>query len=113
MELIKSMEIEYGLLDGSTSHSGSSSGATSNSYIFSSSSKKKLTDSQLKKLTKKRLGIARNEILARHGYVFKSSFYKSYFNNQKWYKAGGYSSGKLSDIEWYNIKLIKKWEAKK
>ena len=113
MDLIKSMEIEYGLLDGSTSGSGSSSGATSNSYIFSSSSKKKLTDSQLKKLTKKRLGIARNEILARHGYVFKSSFYKSYFKNQKWYKAGGYSSGKLNDTEWYNIKLIKKWEAKK
>ena len=113
MDLIKSMEVEYGLLNGSTSSSGSSSSATSNSYIFSSSSKKKLTDSQLKKLTKKRLGIARNEILARHGYVFKSSYYKSYFKNQKWYKAGGYSSSKLNDIEWYNIKLIKKWEAKK
>ena len=113
MELIKSMEVEYGLLSGSTSSGSSNSGATSNSYIFSNSSKTKLTDSQLKKLTKKRLGIARNEILARHGYVFKSSFYKSYFKNQKWYKAGGYSSGKLSDIEWYNIKLIKKWEAKK
>ncbi len=114
MDLIKSMEIEYGLLSGSTSSSGSSSsGATENSYIFSSSSSKKLTASQLKNLTKKRLGIARNEILARHGYVFKTSFYKSYFNNQKWYKAGGYSSSKLNDIEWYNIKLIKQYEAKK
>ncbi len=113
MELIKSMEVEYGLLNGSSSSSGSNSGATSNSYIFPNSSKKKLTDSQLKKMTKKRLGIARNEILARHGYVFKSSYYKKYFKNQKWYKAGGYSSGKLNDIEWYNIKLIKKWEAKK
>jgi hypothetical protein len=113
MELIKSMEVEYGLLNGSTSSSGSSSGATSNSYIFPNSSSKKLTSSQLKNLTKKRLGIARNEILARNGYVFKSTFYKNYFKNQKWYKAGGYSSGKLSNIEWYNIKLIKKYEAKK
>ncbi len=118
MDLIKSMEIEYGLLSGSNSSSGSgsgssNSGATENSYIFPNSSSKKLTDSQLKKLTKKRLGIARNEILARHGYVFKTTFYKNYFNNQKWYKAGGYSSSKLNNTEWYNIKLIKKYEAKK
>ncbi len=112
MELIKSMEIEYGLLGGSTTPSDGS-GATQNSFIFSNSSSKKLTSSQLKNLTKKRLGIARNEILARHGYKFKSSFYKSYFANQKWYKPGGYSGSKLSDIEWYNIKLIKKYEAKK
>lgn len=112
MELIKSMEIEYGLLGGSTTPSGGS-GATANSYIFSNSSSKKLTSSQLKNLTKKRLGIARNEILARHGYKFKTSFYKSYFANQKWYKPGGYSGSKLNDIEWYNIKLIKKYEAKK
>ena len=115
MDLIKSMEIEYGLLSGSTSSSSSSSNssASNNSYIFSSSSKKKLTDSQLKNLSLTKLGIARNEILARHGYVFKTSYYKKYFKNQKWYSAGGYSSSKLSSIEWYNIKLIKKWEAKK
>jgi hypothetical protein len=121
MDLIKSMEIEYGLLSGSTSSSGggsgsgsgSDSGATNNSYVFSNSSKKKLTDSQLKGLSKTKLGIARNEILARHGYVFKTDYYKKYFNNQKWYKAGGYSSGDLNSVEWYNIKLIKKWEAKK
>jgi hypothetical protein len=119
MELIKSLEIEYGLLKGSTTSSGSgssggsSSGATNNSYVFANSSKKKLTDSQLKNLSKTKLGIARNEILARHGYVFKTAYYKKYFNNQKWYKSGGYSSGKLNSTEWYNIKLIKKWEAKK
>ena len=113
MELIKSMEIEYGLLGGSTSTSGGSSSPSSNSFIFSNSSKKKLTNSQLKGLTKKRLGIARNEILARHGYKFNTTFYKNYFKNQKWYKPGGYSSSKLSNIEWYNIKLIKKYEAKK
>jgi hypothetical protein len=111
MELIKSMEIEYGLLNGSTSSSGTT--PTANSYIFSSSNKKKLTDSQLKNLSKRKLGIARNEILARHGYKFKTTYYKNYFNNQKWYKAGGYSSGDLNAIELYNIKLIKKWEAKK
>lgn len=114
MELIKSLEIEYGLLKGSTSSSGgSSSGATNNSYIFANSGKKKLTASQLKKLSKSKLALARNEILARHGYVFKTATYKKYFNNQKWYKPGGYSSGKLNSTEWYNIDLIKKYEAKK
>ena len=29
-------------------------------------------------------------------------YYKKYFNNQKWYKSGGYSSSKLSSTEWYN-----------
>ena len=114
MDLIKSMEIEYGLLGGSTKPSGGSSGgATQNSYIFANSSTKKLTASQLKNLSKSKLALARNEILARNGYVFKKSTYKKYFGNQKWYKPGGYSSSKLSSIEWYNIKLIKKYEAKK
>jgi len=115
MELIKSMEIEYGLLSGSTSSggSGSSSGAKNNYYIFPNSSKKKLTASQLKGLSKSKLALARNEILARHGYKFKNATYKKYFANQKWYKPGGYSSSKLNSIEWYNIKLIKKYEAKK
>jgi hypothetical protein len=113
MELIKSMEIEYGLLGGSTSSSGGSSGGTSSSYIFPSSNKKKLTDSQLKGLSKSKLALARNEILARHGYKFNKSTYKKYFANKTWYKPGGYSGSKLSNIEWYNIKLIKKYEAKK
>ncbi len=114
MDLIKSMEIEYGLLSGSTSSSGGgSSSAENNYYIFSSSSKKKLTASQLKGLSKSKLALARNEILARHGYKFKTASYKKYFSNQKWYKPGGYSSGKLNSIEWYNIKLIKKYEAQK
>ena len=111
MDLIKSLEIEYGLLGGSTTPSGGT--PTSNSYIFSSSSKKKLTASQLKGLSKSKLALARNEILARHGYKFKTAKYKKYFGNQKWYKPGGYSSGKLNNIEWYNIKLIKKYEAQK
>jgi hypothetical protein len=113
MELIKSMEIEYGLLGGSTKPSGGSSNPTSSSYIFSSSSKKKLTGSQLSGLSKSKLALARNEILARHGYVFKKSTYRKYFENKTWYKPGGYSSSKLNNIEWYNIRLIKKYEAKK
>ena len=49
----------------------------------------------------------RNEIYARHGYSFTNAKYKTYFSSKSWYKAGGFSTKDISDIEWYNMELIK------
>ena len=49
----------------------------------------------------------RNEIYARHGYSFTKASYKKYFQSKSWYKAGGFSTKDISDIEWYNMDLIK------
>ena len=49
---------------------------------------------------------ARNEIYARHGYKFTKAKFKNYFEAKSWYKAGGFSTKDLSDIEWYNMELI-------
>ncbi len=113
MELIKALEVEYGLLDGAGSgSSSSSSSASNNSYILKEASSKKLSKKYLRnKLgSKSKYALARNEILARHGYVFKTAKYKKYFGNQKWYKPGGYSDGRLSKTEWYNIEQLKDLE---
>lgn len=70
-----------------------------------------LSPSDLRNLTKFELKIMRNEIFARHGYIFKTEEMKQYFQNQFWYKP------RFSDVndfltkkEKFNISLIKDYE---
>ena len=56
--------------------------------------------------------IIRNEIYARHGYVFNSADLKNYFSKQPWYKpADNNDDVQLSLLERLNIELIKYREA--
>jgi len=94
-----------------TSGTGSSSGkGTDSSYIFPNSSKKKLTREDVLSIDRSLWGYARNEIYARHGYKFTKKIYADYFAKKSWYKAGGFSTKDLNDIEWYNMDLIKAME---
>ena len=70
-----------------------------------------LTESDLYGLSKWELKIMRNEILARYGYIFKTEAMQDYFSQQSWYE-GRYSevNEMLTDLEWENIKLIKRFE---
>ena len=53
----------------------------------------------------------RNEIFARHGYIFKTQEMKSYFSLQSWYSAQYNDvTSMLSSIEKQNIEVIKKYE---
>lgn len=75
-------------------------------FIFWNSDRVYLTQSQVYSLTNYELGIARNEIYARHGYIFDTEKYRTYFNAQSWY----YSISKdvtLNAIEKYNVSIIK------
>jgi uncharacterized Zn finger protein (UPF0148 family) len=77
-------------------------------YILPYSNKKPLTKNDLKNLSKKQLQLARNEIFARHGYVFGEPF-KSYFKAKSWYKEDSSFTGEgkqLSPLERHNIKTI-------
>ncbi|MCQ2974017.1 MAG: YARHG domain-containing protein [Bacteroidales bacterium] len=57
------------------------------------------------------LRIMRNEIYARHGYVFNSADLKEYFGKMSWYHpVSNNSSVKLSELETLNINIIKKSE---
>lgn len=78
-------------------------------YLIKDSDKYPITPDNLKGLTKYELAMARNEILARHGYVYTLEPYKSYFNSKSWYKPNPKFKGQkedLSPLERHNIKLI-------
>jgi len=53
------------------------------------------------------LGFIRNEIYARHGYIFQNSKYKTYFEAQPWYRPVSRNvDGKLSPEERLNVEMI-------
>lgn len=87
----------------------------SSDYILPNSDKAYLTEEDLSGLSKEKLALARNEIFARHGYVFKEEPFKSYFEGKSWYSKNpnldGSDSG-LNDYEIANYKVIQNWEKK-
>ena len=62
-------------------------------------------------IPREQLRLMRNEILARHGQVFKAKDLRDYFGNKSWYKPVPNKKLKLSIIEQINIQLIKSEEA--
>jgi len=91
--------------EGNTNNSSSLSGR------FTEASERLLSSNQLTALSKEDLKIMRNEIFARHGYIFKTPEMKSYFATQSWYH-GKYEdvTSMLTSIEKQNVQLIKRHE---
>lgn len=79
-------------------------------YILADSEVSELTETQLYGLSKSDLRLARNEIYARHGYVFKSADLQAYFDSQMWYVADESYDGELTDVERHNVTLIRSLE---
>lgn len=84
-----------------------------NEYIFDTSSEEVLSSIDLCMLTSEELRIARNEVYARHGYIFESSDLNEYFNEKSWYQE---STSELEDItlsyiEQQNVELISEIES--
>jgi len=78
---------------------------------YPQASERLLTNSDIAGLSKWQLKIMRNEIYARHGYIFKTDDMRSYFNQQSWYSPQYEDiSTFLSKIEKANIEFIKKHE---
>lgn len=78
---------------------------------YPEASERILTSRDLITMSKYELKIMRNEIFARHGYIFKTDEMKSYFNSQSWYEPM-YDNVDimLNSIEKRNIILIKEYE---
>lgn len=113
-----------GLKDGKGSsidnseNTGSSQGSESSEsseYVIADSDTVLLQESDLNKYTKDELRLARNEIVARHGYIFKSDELNEYFKSKSWYKpttdADDFDMNVLNDVETQNMKKIKAAEA--
>ena len=78
---------------------------------FPQASERLLTASDLQGLSKYDLKIMRNEIFARHGYIFQTNEMKNYFQNQSWYTPKYRDvSSLLSNIEQKNVVLIQRYE---
>jgi serine/threonine protein kinase, bacterial len=79
--------------------------------IFPYASTRLLTASDLEGRSPRELRIMRNEIFARHGYIFKTPEMRGYFARQSWYCPRYDDVSKfLSDTEIRNAKLIKSSE---
>ena len=82
-------------------------------YIFPSD-RVYLTIDILEELTKDELALLRNEIYARHGYVFNLEEYKTYFNRKSWYRPNEYfDESMFNEIEKANKDLIVEYEIEK
>ncbi len=86
------------------------SGGSNDEYIISYSSDIMLTESDIEGLSAKELTYARNEIYARHGYVFKSSELNDYFNGMSWYLPNPNFDGTLYGVEEANTIFIKTYQ---
>lgn len=79
-------------------------------YILPRSDQRFVLDTELNRLSKDDLRIARNEIYARHGYCFKNKDLDKYFSNKDWYVANfkhpEYIDSLMNIYEKYNIQAI-------
>jgi len=82
-------------------------------YIFPESNTSYLSEAQVAALSKEELRLARNEIYARHGYIFTKEDLKAYFQSKSWYvgtTTETISDEFLNEYEIANRDLIAKYE---
>lgn len=82
-------------------------------YIIPDSNSRYLTKEELYQYDKSSLGFIRNEIFARHGYVFKNEDYRNYFTSMPWYLPDSKFKGTLKElnpVEKHNVELIQSIE---
>lgn len=83
-------------------------------YIFPDSSDSYLSYAQVDSLSVYEMYLARNEIYAKHGRIFKNADLQQYFSSQSWYvplySPEVFDEGVFNAYEKENIKLIKSVE---
>ena len=80
-------------------------------FLLPVSDQRKLKESDLDHFSPFELTLARNEIYARKGNVFKDKRFRNYFEEKPWYKPNPSFTGKLlSTTEQYNIDFIQRIE---
>lgn len=73
-----------------------------------------ITESDLYGKTKDEVALIRNEIYARHGYIFKNESYKAYFSAKAWYIPNeNFNENMLTPIEKMNKDFIVAYEKRK
>ena len=82
-----------------------------NSYLFPSD-RRYITYGDLYGLSQAQVALIRNEIYARHGYVFQTEPYISYFKSKAWYSPNNpnFTEAEFSSIEKANKEFIVEFE---
>ncbi|HHV98546.1 MAG TPA: YARHG domain-containing protein [Clostridiaceae bacterium] len=81
-------------------------------FLFPSDSEL-ITEEYLMELTKDEVALLRNEIFARHGYIFRTEPFRTYFSNKPWYTPNeNFDDSLLSEIEKANVNTILAYEEK-
>ena len=103
---------DYTDMYGDGSGAAISPGSGYQGYVFENSSDEDLEIMPLISMSYYELSIARNEIYARHGWVFDDAGLQTYFEGQDWY-APIYDNDsiELNEVEAYNVELISQVEA--
>jgi predicted nucleic acid-binding Zn ribbon protein len=80
-------------------------------FLIPYSSTRELTEADLYGFSARELTIARNEIYARHGYIFQSRELREYFNEQSWYTEDPtYTEARLSALDIRNAVFIRDYQ---
>lgn len=101
--------------EGSSNANENPDGNTSagNYSIYPQASERLLGREDVENLSGWELKIIRNEIFARHGYIFKTEEMRNYFKYEKWYVPMYDNVDRmLTDVEKKNIELIKRYESR-
>lgn len=87
---------------------------SSGDYLIADSDSRYLTEDDLVDLTSEELSLVRNEIYARHGYIFDNEDFQSYFESKGWYvplySKDSFPDDELNEFEKENAKFIRKYE---
>ncbi len=79
-------------------------------YLFPSD-RELITESDLAGLTAEEVALIRNEIYARHGYIFQSEVYRTYFGEKDWYIPNpNFTADSLNAIETANKDFLVQYE---
>ncbi len=86
-------------------------------YILPDSNSPALSQAELEGLSERELMLARNEIFARHGFIFTTQWIQGYFLTQGWYRgttpAAQFDSSVFNSYERANVDLILRIEAER
>ncbi len=81
-------------------------------YFLPDSAEKELTEADLEGMSAQELTYARNELFARHGYVFQSDELNTFFKTKSWYSPNkGFDASQLSARETANAEFIRDYQA--
>lgn len=115
LELQKYGYVQDKLITGISAEIEKSTSSSINEYIFPDSDTKYLSEDEVRAVETDKLMVGRNEIFARHGYIFEDEGLKKHFGSTSWYQGtvqGNQFSADavFNDFEKKNVELIKKIE---